>query len=61
LRDLYDIYESGYRAMGDNFGGGKQRANDWHIEITEKSKSVNGVTKVIYEQLAPLPSGGNIA
>jgi hypothetical protein len=49
LRDVYDIYESGYRAMGDNFGGEKQRATDWHIEITEKSKSVNGATKAIYE------------
>jgi hypothetical protein len=25
LRDVYDIYESSYGAMGDNLGGGKQR------------------------------------
>ena len=24
----YDIYESGYRIMGDNLGGVKQRATD---------------------------------
>ena len=24
LREVYDIYESSYRIMGDNLGGGKQ-------------------------------------
>jgi hypothetical protein len=28
LRDVYDIYESSYRVMGDNLGGGKQRTTD---------------------------------
>jgi hypothetical protein len=28
LREVYDIYESSYRAMGDNLGGKEQRATD---------------------------------
>jgi hypothetical protein len=28
LREVYDIYESGYRVMGDNLGGGEQRTTD---------------------------------
>jgi hypothetical protein len=37
--------------MGGNLGvgGGKQRATDWHIEMTERSKATNGVKKPIYE------------
>ena len=26
LRDVYDIYESSYRVMGGDLGGGEQRA-----------------------------------
>jgi hypothetical protein len=33
LREVYDIYESSYRIMGDNLGGGEQRTTDRHIEI----------------------------
>jgi hypothetical protein len=35
--------------MGDNLGGGEQRTTDLHVEITEMSKAINGVTKPIYE------------
>jgi hypothetical protein len=49
LREVYNMYESSYRIMGDNLGGGEQRATDRHIEITEMSKAINGVTKPIYE------------
>jgi hypothetical protein len=35
--------------VGDNLGGGEQRATVWYIEITEMSKEINGVTKPIYE------------
>ena len=28
LREVYDIYKSSYRIMGDNLGGGEQRATD---------------------------------
>jgi hypothetical protein len=28
LRDVYGIYESSYRIMGDNLGGGEQRTTD---------------------------------
>jgi hypothetical protein len=34
---MYDMCEPSYRAMGDNFGGGKQRATGWCVEMTEKS------------------------
>jgi hypothetical protein len=34
LGDVYDVlYESSYRVMGDNFGGGEQRATDIYIYI----------------------------
>jgi hypothetical protein len=49
LREVYDIYESGYRVMGGNLGRGERRTTDWHIEITEMSKAIDGVKKPIYE------------
>jgi hypothetical protein len=49
LREVYDIYESSYRIMGNNMGGEKQRAAYWHMAILEMRKKLNGVTKPIYE------------
>jgi hypothetical protein len=42
------IYESSYRVMGGDLGGGEQRTTDWYIWITEMSKPINGVIKPIY-------------
>ena len=52
VREVYDIIyidESSYRTMGDNLGGGEQRATDLFTKIIEISKAINGVTKPIYE------------
>jgi hypothetical protein len=61
LREVCDIYESSYRIMGDNFGGGEQRATDWHMAILEMNKQINEMTKAHLRIATPLPSGPGIS